>query len=707
MLPTFLIHVALAATLPMAQPVLQEPSRIVVLDAATGRPTANATVWIVDRRHPSRFVKRDPLVDDATYLTAAGRVLHADAEGNVAVPADLEPVQIGARAGARWGMVLVPTPTPPRIVLTLGEDPVVDVNLVDREGKPAAVTASAWRVYPQRTGLSGTARLRGDARGVAPFHPAALFSEAYYGQKQPGRIDDGALVQLQLDLVALQPVLAALDERALPTQVTLVAPEVGTVLVRATTSTDQPLLSGFAHLSAIDAKMSTSDAKTPAAYVPGQTVPIVDGVARFPAVALGLRLRLQIQNGQFQRGRLDTELVGPTTAGQVVEHRARVPDGRADGMVAHDVLGRLRTATGLPIADRRVVATVRRNGALHTKLTAWGISGLDGGFTLQLVDMFEAGDEVVIAVSGEAFGSVLDHVVVQKLAVDRAETVVGGVVPQPAALLCSGRIVDAQGNPVCARLSTRCVGKERESIELALPGAAGVTDHTGRFAVYAAAATTARVELCVTPPGRHHVPVQTIVAGSKDVVVTVPTTRTLEGRVMLASAHAANVLTALLVPTDTYDRPSHDLLAPVSAPIAADGSFVTAPTLPGSYHLLILLADAFEVAKVEAVVVSEQGPLTDARLQAIDLLAALRAVTVQVEANGHSIDGLSELRIAPRAGSLAFPQMRLPAVVAELRPRPLRVWLPKGDFVATAQIGDVTSTPVTIEGDTVTIKLPK
>ena len=68
---------------------------------------------------------------------------------------------------------------------------------------------------------------------------------------------------------------------------------------------------------------------------------------------------------------------------------------------------------------------------------------------------------------------------------------------------------------------------------------------------------------------------------------------------------------------------------------------------------------------------------------------------------------LATVGIAPRAGSLAFPQLLLTHVAAELRPRPMRVWLPKGEFTATAQIGAVTSAAIAIAGDTVTITLPK
>lgn len=97
----------------------------------------------------------------------------------------------------------------------------------------------------------------------------------------------------------------------------------------------------------------------------------------------------------------------------------------------------------------------------------------------------------------------------------------------------------------------------------------------------------------------------------------------------------------------------------------------------------------------------------DARLQAIDVRDALRPVAVYVDAVAHPLGSDSELRIAPVPGSPAAARCALPDVVAELRPRPLRVWLPKGEFVATARADGVASPATPITGDAVQLELPR
>lgn len=674
-----LVLLPCAAALAQGQPV---PTTIAVVDAATGHPCPAATVWVLGIDHPSYFVPRDPLQSARERFARDGTALRTDERGEVRVPVALAPggiAEVAALAGDRWCQCHPPWPPRPRLVLAVEADPVVAVRLLGPDDRPAAIAVLCGS-------QGGDILLRVDpTTGLAHFRPTALRMQGAWTRVEEGRIDDAARIWITLDAVTAVPIAIELDPGlALPAQVTLRAPACGSLRVKVVDAKGAPIARGHAHAGAIDPTTGRCGAL-------GTWREIRDGEARFDAVALGLEVQVQV--GAETGPHTNATIAGPAKPGEEIVATVATPAQRADGRTPHDITGRLLAPDGTPMARCGVHLVVDRNVSGSHPVRASAGTDDAGAFTVTALGPFDAGNEILIAVMapGNQAGRPVDHFAVRPLQHARAGTELGDVRTARAPLLVAGRVLDTFGNAVRARIEVQRDGHP-DTDDPSLPGTTGATDQAGRFALHASFATSKPLHVrCRTELGTEQF-VQTVAPGRSDVVFTVPARTAVSGQLRLADARQSRHLHVLMVPAaadpDPWCGPQFAL---ATAPVAADGSFATWPVEAGKYHLVVRLANAFELARVVNIEVPPDGAVRDPRLAAIDLTSALREVTVTVDAGDRAIGACDELSFEPAPGSWKPPQLVRPGVVAAMRARPLRVWLPPGPFTVQARRSDARS----------------
>lgn len=199
-------------------------------------------------------------------------------------------------------------------------------------------------------------------------------------------------------------------------------------------------------------------------------------VVRFPHV--GLALRLRAGDGLYFQAK-PHHFEGPTRAGQIVE--VELP---SDARLSESTTSKLRLvdSTGAPVADRVVAVSERTSGQsnLHDDLTD-ATGAID--FAPRLAT--EANEWVLVletlsetGVDGARLRGELDHW--DESWTEREVTL------WPAPVLCSGRVVDAVGQPV----EGVDVWIERMQTDLVTPSfpqlddPKSTTDHSGRFVLH-------------------------------------------------------------------------------------------------------------------------------------------------------------------------------------------------------------------------------
>jgi hypothetical protein len=140
-------------------------------------------------------------------------------------------------------------------------------------------------------------------------------------------------------------------------------------------------------------------------------------------------------------------------------------------------------------------------------------------------------------------------------------------------------------------------------------------------------------------------------------------------------------------------------------PVAADGSFIAGPVPADTWHLQVLLAEAFELALVENVVVTADGRIDDPRLRALDLTQALREVTVHVDRGNHDPHLAGELSLSvvgtPTPGKILLTNAR-----AEFRRLPVSLWVPaQGNFEMHAMLAGREGPKVPVRDAVVRLRL--
>jgi hypothetical protein len=672
---------ALAASFVVAAARTQAPLDVHVLDAETGKTAAHATVYAIGLDDPSRQVARDPFEPVFDRLVRCGKPFRTDAAGTVVLPPDLLPVELAVRAEGRFAWAEVPWPLPERLVLALVREQSIAVRITDAGGKPAKATANAWRLLPNGN-TAGHVSLRPEANGVATLQLAAMHCiRNPFGND--GRCDE-AIVALRLAVVAEDAPHAEFALAAAPTELPLTAPECGLVEVTVLDDAGQPRRDGWVHLA-------------PAKYTPhshAESVAIVDGKARFTAVAVSTRLTASTSLG-LRRG-TEVEFDGPKAVGETIAITLRGTRPRGDDRPVVTLRGSILDASKRPVGNAAVCIGVLRNGNMLDGVQPRCATATDGTFTCELLGPLASADELVVATASTPMPIPLfDQVALVRVETPANRLDLGNLQPKPAPLLCDVRAVDGAGKPVVGSMH---VGPADTSPLLPLPGSNLQSDRHGRVRAFAVIAREQLLAVQVWTPGAPTPPHHCTTGRAH--TVTVPTTHRVPGSVQLAAARQAQHLTAQLVDAKTYGQPTCGFGAPrpTPVPIAPDGSFVAGPVAAGTFHLQVLLHDAFEVALVENVVVGDAGIGDADRLRRIDLGGALREITVQIDRSGLADDVVGDVQLAP-FGEPVPGKITRTNVQAAFRRRPLTLLVPsQGEWTLRTEVAGQHGPSVRIDG---------
>lgn len=220
-------------------------------------------------------------------------------------------------------------------------------------------------------------------------------------------------------------------------------------------------------------------------------VDVVDGVARFERIGLGLVLGV---SGWYDDGRARSAyetIAGPTAAGEEVSLTMRF------GEEFPWILGRVLDATGAPIASTTIAASTRRVRAVpkdpasgpdresHFKLS----TDESGRFRHRLDGVVPAGDHRVLVLRCNGEQSADGPLSYAGIALPEpmppgAEIDLGDLTLAPVPVLVSGRVVDVDGKPVrhaIINISYSVAGRPGSSRNLNHPNTS--TDADGRFEI--------------------------------------------------------------------------------------------------------------------------------------------------------------------------------------------------------------------------------
>jgi hypothetical protein len=123
--------------------------RVIVVDAAAGRPVPGATVWLVSSDDIDRDeLKREPASpeDPADLFVRFGRELRADGRGEVRVPRGLVGAAVAAWSGRLFGSRGLRDAGEEPVLLEMSEQRTLVVQVVDEGGRPMAGVPVAFRI---------------------------------------------------------------------------------------------------------------------------------------------------------------------------------------------------------------------------------------------------------------------------------------------------------------------------------------------------------------------------------------------------------------------------------------------------------------------------------------------------------------------------------------------------------------------------------
>ncbi|MCA8953232.1 MAG: carboxypeptidase regulatory-like domain-containing protein [Planctomycetes bacterium] len=573
-------------------------------------------------------------------------------------------------------------------IVTLDRCGIVNVEVVDADGRPVEGLPLSVRNSPVRTGPAFGAGVT-DRTGRARLVTALQWVRGVDGARVRAAIvaDEPVFVPLPSDYFDAEHTSPLLQLRLPPT---------GSALVTFGGLGEMP---GFRPKStlAVDA-----DAGPFAGHDTEIEWPVrCDERGDFyPAVAVGTALCASVQLADSNTGWLRLRGVGPVEAGEQAT-LALALDG---GTVA--VAGRLLDADGTPAREARVRLTFQ---SPH-RLTGQDLTtAADGRFT-SAIDLapFGGGDVRLEVVRVPVSAGPEHPAAIATLSADaRGVLDLGELRIAPQCALLGGRVVDDTGAPV-AGVDLTLSGSSPEVERVPLIGLSTRTDAAGRFVFRRDRPICTMFGIHVGGLEWRSTTVVSAAPGQLDLVIEVA--RVGSFALTLAQPDDAGLLRAELVPTD------RDRAAALGD--SKGGRIRFARVAPGRYDLVLKLLTR-ELTRIPGVEVPENGGPADPRLVDLDWHAFVQLADVTVRAPGGQarvrvVDGAAAGPIQCRHGRLTTvpylagmrlfagsPQGRSVEIVpagipidVELQPRaelclrePEGLALPSGVFAAIAPPG--------------------
>lgn len=615
--------------------------RIRVVDASTGAPIQDPTVWFLDRaridgaewnalrRNAADADPMDTLESRGTICGATGadgeiRIPEVDADSMALVGAS-DP--LGMATPPRAGWVFVRSDTPEPVVLEIGHVDVLAVAVLDAEGRPApdvplrlavmrnGYWTTAWR---GATGADGTTRIahvgqrvRAARRGApSTAEEALVFVDAPLGHRPRAAVD---LADVPEDPVVLQ------------------LPQVGTVVVEVDSPDPSRAAGARASLLEVDLPIDEST------LARGMEEPeVVDQRATFPLVGLDLRLRAAVTVRGANEDRA-AEANGPRAPGQEVVVRVPLVD---DTPV---LVARLVDADGEPLGSEEVTVMSESKAADTTTTSYLSLrTDVEGRVYFTPRDELGPDAERSLRFLSEPQGLAVGVDVPRPL--KAGENDLGTLRMSALPLLLSGRVVDSAGAPIEGaevQLVARIVvdpDNPDAFYEDHVQGGDAETGEDGAFEIHGVV-DGKLVTAFVEADGYIRKSSGAVPKGTRGVTVALLSAGRIRGEVLLPALR-----------TPIYLRVSAEHRASdVVQSVSTTGSAFELPSIEaGHFDVKVALFGRIEpVAEVRDVVV-EGGRTTE--LDPIDLTETLRKLTFRViDPNGAPIRDARALWLPSRS----------------------------------------------------------
>lgn len=666
--------------------------RFRVVDALTGQVCPGATVHFLDASNPRSWTA-DPFWSLQERFEHTGASVIADESGTATLPGDVETRAVGAVSNGRFGSVRgwFDRRSSPHVIQVF---PVRELllRIVDDRDRPSPVEIL---VCEQKDGgWHQWQRTKADADGLACVWTleGCPSSPVFWPTHQ--RFDDGQRLHLLLDMVTDEPLVATIDTAAVPTvPLPVRVPPFGELVVRVRGADGVPARAGYVHANVVDAP-----------FLPGRSKPILEGVARFPAVELGLTLDLTV-SGTLRSAELPG-VTGPVSVGQSLTVDIELPERRHDGRAVLEVCGRARLG-GRNVASRTLHAAVLRGGSLVTPYSLWNSTDEAGDFRFEFLHDWQTGDELLVSVaSGEGLAPI-DSFARLPLPVPVGPIDLGDVQLAPAPLLCAGAIVDERDRPVEASL---LISTDEQAV--LLPGSRLSSRPSGTFALHTFRLPDREPQISLSFPASSvatwsaHFSVR---PGTDNLQLECQRGWSVEGRAVLDEGIPKFGVSVQLI--DARLERNSCVIDPLDWPtcqetrLAPDGHFFAGRVVPGPHHLVFRWAEAFELHRVENLWIGADGSYDSSRTAEVDLRGTLRIVTAYGEVEGGGTLPEGDLRLSPLSSSLDPWIEGYPPVFTKLSPRPTRLVVPRGSYQLGFRNKTHVAKPVPIEGDLVRVLL--
>ncbi|MCC6408483.1 MAG: hypothetical protein IT453_15075 [Planctomycetes bacterium] len=442
---------------PATTPVPKGPA-LVVVDAATRKPIADAEVALLslDKVAARELVEGSRL---AAETERRGKRARTDSHGRVELAAKRNSMHAVAWTKDRWGC----GPVAPKgnTELALHLDGPLEVRVHDSAGRPVAGAPIALAYYfPSSASYQRWVETLTDERGRAVLEHGRAWLE--YIRPAPLTVFvDGAFVELVKREVTLDDV---------GTLVPLEVPTFGSVAVRVLDFEGREVTAG--------ATVSLAAPGPSLPPAPGKARELVDGVAVFPAVAVGVAAKFQTTL------RVGKQQVGPITASTTVEkagERVELVLGGPNSvpvLVVRVLDDELKPLANQALDVNLVPPVPDGAGKPPTPVT----TDANGLVRLHLPGWPNGGGAVRLVAAPTRWRKILTAVVDVPVALALGEQTLGDVVLRGLPLLVAGRVVDQLGQPI-PNANVNVLRRAKDGVGWSDVGSADLTDPMGEFAM--------------------------------------------------------------------------------------------------------------------------------------------------------------------------------------------------------------------------------
>lgn len=348
---------------------------VTVLDKESGKPVASASVLVCLRDEMDENELEMALVSGTETLENImrkyGHRYQTGADGTVMVQPITDYPMLYARLGKLSGFAYQIEPGVHEIELLLERDLSMKIQVVDERGASVAKAPVALRMISDEYQFALFTRDT-DEQGILLFENMRPYTMSTIGGNARLELTAGALIEP--DKLTEKQRVVLNDEAFELGEAVLVLPPTGRVLVR-TVQADGELFDGKGTVFLRSTESSGESFGPPA----GMSRPLIDGVAEFPHIVLGLDLiaDVYVENAPSP----DTgKGLGPTTASETVELeiqrtlrpivRARLMDSQGEVLRETSIQTRLATGDGRSNSNRGSTTRTDAEGWFEMELEA-------------------------------------------------------------------------------------------------------------------------------------------------------------------------------------------------------------------------------------------------------------------------------------------------------------------------------------------------